>query len=67
MAQVLIRQLDDAIVARLKERAARHDRSLESELREILTEAAADPREEIDLVRRSFGSRRLPDSSELVR
>jgi plasmid stability protein len=37
---VLVRNLDDAVVERLKARAAAADRSLEAELRLILEEAA---------------------------
>ena len=37
MANVTIRNLDDQVVARLKERAKANNRSLEAELREILT------------------------------
>ena len=40
MATVTIRNLDEAIVERLKFRAKQHDRSLESELRQVLNEAA---------------------------
>lgn len=40
MAQVLVRELDPEWVERLKERAARHGRSLEAELRLILEQAA---------------------------
>jgi plasmid stability protein len=40
MAQVLIRNLDEAVVERLKSRAAAKQRSLEAELREILEEAS---------------------------
>jgi hypothetical protein len=36
MGQVLIRELDDAVIERLKQRAQSHHRSLEAELREIL-------------------------------
>lgn len=36
MAQLIVRRLDDAVLARLKERAARHGRSAEAEHREIL-------------------------------
>ena len=42
MAQVLVRNLDDAVVERLKARAAASQRSLEAELRAVL-EAAARP------------------------
>ena len=45
MAQLIIRNLDDELVARLKLRAAEHGRSAEAEHREILREAlAAEPR-----------------------
>ncbi|MFZ5675803.1 MAG: FitA-like ribbon-helix-helix domain-containing protein [Pseudomonadota bacterium] len=40
MAQVLIRNLPDDVVDRLKERAAGKGRSLEQELREIVVTAA---------------------------
>lgn len=36
MATLTVRNLDDAVVARLKERAKAHNRSLEAEVREIL-------------------------------
>jgi plasmid stability protein len=36
MGTVTIRNLDDEVIARAKERAKRHDRSLEAELRAVL-------------------------------
>lgn len=42
MAQVVVRQLDEDVKARLKRRAARHGRSMEEEVREILRNAARD-------------------------
>ena len=39
MASLHVRNVDDAIVARLKERAARSGRSAEAEHRQILAEA----------------------------
>lgn len=39
MASLHVRNVDEAIVARLKERAARHGRSAEAEHRAILAEA----------------------------
>lgn len=47
MAQVLVRNLDEAVVERLKARAAAKQRSLEAELREILEEAARPGKAEI--------------------
>ncbi len=43
MPSIHIRNVDDAIVARLKERARTHNRSLQGELRQILKEAALGP------------------------
>jgi plasmid stability protein len=40
MATALVRDLDDDVYERLKARAAGNDRSLEAELREILTSAS---------------------------
>ena len=40
MAEVLVRRLDDEIVSRLRQRAAENNRSLESEARHILEQAA---------------------------
>jgi len=42
MAQVLVRQLDDKIVERLKKRAKEHGRALQSEVKMILEEAVPD-------------------------
>jgi plasmid stability protein len=43
MAQVLIRQLDDQLVERLRQLAKRRGLSLEQSLRDILRQAAAEP------------------------
>lgn len=40
MAQVVIRNIDDGVVERLKARAASEKKSLEQKLREVLAEAA---------------------------
>ena len=42
MAQVLVRQLDDKLVERLKKRAKEHGRSLQLEVKAILEEAVPD-------------------------
>ena len=48
MATLTIRNLDDAVVEKLKSRAKANDRSLEAEARNILTGAAGRPsREEL--------------------
>jgi len=40
MGSITTRNLDDDVIARLKERAKRNNRSLEAELREIVGQAA---------------------------
>ena len=53
MAQILIRQLDDDLKARLQRRARQHGRSTEEEVREILRNAVRDE----DQAPASLGSR----------
>jgi plasmid stability protein len=60
MANLLIPNIDEALHARLKARAAEHRRSLEEEARELLRAAVAPqetaPQENlVDLARRLFG------------
>lgn len=45
MAVVNVRNLDDGVKDRLRVQAAEHGRSLEAEIRAILTEAVRDPDE----------------------
>lgn len=70
MAQVLIRDLKSDVVARLKARAKRHGRSLQTELKEILDKAsrqsALDARALADRIRRELGSRTHSDSVRLL-
>jgi plasmid stability protein len=47
MGQVLIRNIDDAVLESLKRRAATQQKSLEQCLREVLAEAAKPRREEL--------------------
>lgn len=47
MAQLIVRNLPDPVKERLKQRAKRHGRSLEAEVRSVLEAAAAAP-EEVD-------------------
>jgi antitoxin FitA len=42
MAAVSIRDLDDTVREKLRQRAARHGRSMEAEIRAILTDAVTD-------------------------
>jgi antitoxin FitA len=70
MAQLTIRQLDDVVAARLRERAAAAGHSMEQEVREILSAACADPEAVLARLRSrlaSYGDRRFSDSGELVR
>jgi len=71
MATVLVRNLDDAVYERLKGRAARNNRSLEAELREILTLASnqvdmATARAAADAMRRQLEGRPHSDSGEIL-
>lgn len=50
MSAVSIRNLDDRVKERLRLRAARHGRSMEAEMRAILTEAVREPDDEEGLV-----------------
>lgn len=71
MPQVLVRNIDTETLNRLKERARRRGRSLEAELRLILTRAAeSDPDRFWEIARRvreSIGPGGSTDSTELVR
>lgn len=71
MAQVIVRNLPDEVVARLKARAAEQKRSLEQELRQILSEAARPSRAEIladlDRIRAMTPKVTQTDSAELIR
>ena len=71
MAQILIRDLDDETVKRLKDRARQHGRSLQGEARLILTHAAgigfSDARKLARQWQRKLAGRELPDSTVLVR
>jgi plasmid stability protein len=71
MAQLLIRDLDDETIRRLKERARRHGRSLQGEAKLILTQAAGlsfqEARELARQWHKKLAGRELPDSTDLVR
>ena len=42
MAQLVVRKIEDDVKERLRQRAARHGRSMEEEIRVILSDAVAD-------------------------
>jgi plasmid stability protein len=71
MARILIRDLDDKTVKRLKDRARRHSRSLEGEARLILTQAAGisfeDARKLAKEWHKKLAGRKFPDSTDLIR
>ena len=72
MAQVLVRDLDAKVVARLKERARQHGRSLQKETKAILEDAArqgsmAEARAAAARVRRRLAGRTFSESAERVR
>jgi plasmid stability protein len=73
MTDVRVRNLDNWVVEALRARAKRHGRSLEGELRELLSEEAMRPRLEAaaraqalrEGIAREHGL--LPDSAALIR
>jgi plasmid stability protein len=71
MAQILIRGLEDEVVARLKDRATSHGRSLESEVRTILETAAGytavEARRVVNDWQRRLAGRKMSDSRNLLR
>jgi plasmid stability protein len=59
MASVVVRSLDESVKERLKARAVRRGRSLESEIREILEHASREPLEQPGVaatVEKGFGT-----------
>lgn len=70
LATILIRNLDERTVSRLKERAAHHERSLQAELQTIVERAAAteaiDGRVLAARIRRKLSNRKHSDSTALV-
>ena len=72
MAQVLVRNLTDNVVARLKKRAKTRGRSLQAEVKTILEEAAKDVPEdfwkEADRIREQLkrSGRKFSDSAVLI-
>ncbi len=69
MSQVLVRDLDPAVLERLKQRAAQSGRSLQAELKTILENAARPVPAAAALaarIRRKLSGRRHSDSADLV-
>ncbi len=71
MARIVVRNLDDSVVAELKRVCESHGRSLEAEVREVLTAATRVDRSEIRArlaaMRARQGPQAGPDSVELIR
>jgi plasmid stability protein len=71
MGQVLVRNVEDGVIERLKARAARNGRSLEAELRLVLEQAAAVDHtklfETADRIRKELEGRYHSDSTQLIR
>ncbi len=70
MADILIRGLDPEVIKRLKKRARRNGRSMQSEMKSLIERAArAESMEAVNLaasIRRMLAGREHSDSSELV-
>jgi plasmid stability protein len=73
MAKLTVRNVDDAVVTRLKYLAEVHDRSLEAEIRQILKDAARAPTpRELKVIAERITAMTPPDrpqtdSTELIR
>lgn len=73
MAQVLVRDLSDDVVRKLKSRARQNGRSLEAELRSILEQAVSATLTPVQVkarlrnVQAMFAGRRFSDSAVLIR
>lgn len=70
MAEVLIRNLDEQTLVRLKERAARNDRSLQAELQMIVERASmmdiVEGRALAARIRRKLSHRKHTDAATLL-
>ncbi len=71
MGQILVRNLEDAVIERLKARARMANQSLEQQVRDILREAARPSREallaEMDRIRATTRGRITVDSTDVIR
>lgn len=71
MPQVLVREMESAVIERLKRRAQSNGRSLEAELRAILRQAAGMDMQvalkELKRIQADFAGRTFSDSTELLR
>jgi antitoxin FitA len=71
MADLLVRGLEPSIVSRLKEAAKQHGRSLQGEVKAILTDAAPFTKKQALAVTRAWrkrlAGRKFSDSVDLIR
>ncbi len=70
MGQLLVRDLDDEVIRRLKRRAAANGRSAEAEHRAILEAAVSAPEEPLAVTARRFLAELAgggPDSANMIR
>lgn len=72
MAQILIRDLDEELVAVLKKRAKANHRSLQGEVKALLQEKVRSRsvdaiREELRRFRAGLGKKRMSDSGDMIR
>ncbi len=74
MGQILVRNMDEEVIERLKKRAKQDGRSLQTEVKLILEQAAnaptvdmAEARALVESIRKKFKGRKFPDSVELIR
>ncbi len=71
MPQLLVRNLDEDTIRRLKALAKRHGRSLQGQVKAILEENAALPMDEVSKLvekwQQRFAGRRFSDSAKIIR
>ena len=71
MPQLLVRNLDEDTIKRLKALAKQHGRSLQGQLKVVLEEAATLPVGEVSTLlekwQRRLAGRRLGDSAKIIR
>ena len=71
MPNILVRDLDNHVVGRLKAIAKNHGRSLQGEVKAILTETVSFLSKEADSIasnwRKDFKGRKFSDSSDVIR
>jgi plasmid stability protein len=71
MPQLLVRNLEEVTIARLKALAKQHGRSLQGQVKVVLEEAASLPAGEVTALfakwERRFEGRRFRDSARIIR